>query len=272
VFVVFLAAAAAAAATPPKATPIDIGSWFTGDDYPAEAAQLGVQGDVRFEVDVDENGKATACRITQSSKSPILDKATCDIILAKAKFKPAMQQGRPVAGRYSNRTSWLLQGGARNGYLALTLDYSKDPAHPTCTVISKGLPAGPSCADTLQRFGADGERAHVPKLIFLMSFSTQGEQPYRGDPAWGPRAAFFAIDLYPVKGSLKPACVLVASEGPGIGGDPCAPYADGSALTDAEKRRPEARIEQSIFGLVLPASGQGRCKDGESDAEARSCV
>src|SRR5437588_8827816 len=105
--VAFLAAAIVVPVPQPK--PIDRASWFKASDYPTDAARQRIQGSVGFEIDVDANGNAGECRITKSSGQPVLDKATCDIVRARAHFDPAHDKGgKPVAGRYSTNTVWLL--------------------------------------------------------------------------------------------------------------------------------------------------------------------
>src|SRR4051812_47527496 len=116
--VAFLTAAAATAAVP-QATPIDRASWFKESDYPFEAMKNGTQGSVIFEVDVDISGNPTECRVTKSSGQPLLDKATCDVVRARAHFTPAQgADGKPVASRYSTTTVWKL-GGTGTYYRAL---------------------------------------------------------------------------------------------------------------------------------------------------------
>lgn len=110
-FVAFLWAAATAL---PTATAIDPASWFSPDNYPSEAAKKGIQGSVAFEVDVDASGRPTACRVTVSSGSEILDEATCNLVLIQGRFIPAKgADGRSVPGHYSNRATWVLQGPAK---------------------------------------------------------------------------------------------------------------------------------------------------------------
>ncbi len=209
---------AAAALNPPKATAIDPASWFSPDDYPKEAAKGGIEGDSAFEADVDAHGKPTACRITHSSGSPILDQKTCDIVVKKGQFKPAISHGKSVAGRYSQTARWRLEGmkGDASGYVAAVIDYSKDPGDPTCSVVSSGLSAGPTCQEALRKYGADGSAQKLAKLVALMSVTTGNGKPYRGEPDWGPRVAFVAIDLYPSKEGAKAACAVVAKEGGGL--------------------------------------------------------
>lgn len=109
----FIAFVLAAAMQLPTATAIDPGSWFSPNNYPPEALKKGIQGSVTFDANVDANGKATACRVTISSGSDMLDQATCNLVLSQGRFIPAAgADGRPVAGHYSNRAVWMLQGPA----------------------------------------------------------------------------------------------------------------------------------------------------------------
>lgn len=89
--------------------PISPGSWVTNDDYPAEAIRNQQQGTTGFRLEVDEKGVVTACTVTSSSGSQILDDATCALLKARAKFGHAEDgQGRPIPAVYSNRFRWIL--------------------------------------------------------------------------------------------------------------------------------------------------------------------
>jgi TonB family protein len=270
----FLAAAAAAASIP-RASPVDLGSWFKADDYPAEAMKHNVEGSVTFEVEVDASGKPTACRIAKSSKSAILDQATCDIVMKRAQFKPAMRHGKAVAGRYSNRSIWKLGGDVNtaDGWFAALLDFSKDAAHPTCSIESKDLSVGLTCEEAVRKFGSAGMEKKVTKLVVMMSFTSGGAQPFPGKPEWGRRVSFIAFELSPPKQGTKPACITVAEQGY-LPGDPCAQFANGLTLFDSDKQSTgKAHIELSRFEVARPAALPNlRCKRGESEAEARGCV
>lgn len=264
--------AAAAAASVPQATPIDIGSWFSSDDYPAEALKKGVQGKVTFEVDVDPEGKPTACRVSQSSGSPILDKATCDLVLSKGKFQPATLGGKPVAGTFSKSTFWRLAEGVPggSGYAATIIDFSSDP--PTCTIDSKGNMRGPTCEQSLKDLGPISGRLRPNKVVLLISASSGDETPYRGQSEWGPRVSFVATDLYAVKNSGQVACKLVASEGIS-GANPCEKYPDANSLSEEQKRNAtRLHLQESLFVVMRPESSQRKCKGGESAAEILGCV
>jgi TonB family protein len=119
----FIAFLVLAAATVAKASAIDPGSWFSPSNYPTEALKKGIEGSVSFEVDVDPEGKPTACRVRVSSGYQLLDQATCDIVESKGRFIPATgPDGRPVAGHYGNRAIWRMQPVATGGPTATAID------------------------------------------------------------------------------------------------------------------------------------------------------
>lgn len=101
---------AAAAVTPSAPTPLTpIGSIITPSDYPAGAMQHGVTGRVGFRLRVDTTGKPDGCVVWQTSGSTELDNATCDVMLARARFKPALgPSGEPVRGDFQARLAWTL--------------------------------------------------------------------------------------------------------------------------------------------------------------------
>lgn len=270
-----LAFLAAAAAALPTAEPLNKGSWFSADDYPAEAMKNHVEGDTTFEVDVNVDGKPTRCRVAKSSGSATLDQATCGVVLRRAQFKPAMHHGRAVVGRYSDRASWRVQDVfAGSGWVATVLDF-KDPAHPTCSIEgSNGDPGGLPCKEALAKFSSRAAEDNVTKLALVASFTTGDKPPFAGKPEWGRRVAFAAFELFPPKSGSKPACITVAEEGDLLKGNSCAQYEDGSTLSDAEKRNMnKAHIEQSLFEVErAPAESQVKCKGTGSAAEAKGCV
>jgi TonB family protein len=267
----FLAFLATAATTPPAATAIDPASWFSPDDYPLEAQIAGIEGQSGFEVDVDAQGRPTACRITSPSGSTALDKATCNIVLERGQFKPAMSHGHPVAGHYSQSAKWRLEGSLANGYAAVIIDFSKDPDHPSCSVVTRGFSAGSLCDGALKQFSSGHAATRPTKAIALISIATGSREPYRGEPGWGKRLSFTAIDLYSAKTRPKPACAVVAKEGAQPGANPCAAYSDAAALSDADKNSAtKTRVERSIFLISSETPTVGKCKDGESEAD--SCI
>ena len=83
---------------------------ITADDYPVAAMDNDQQGAVVASVEVSVAGRVTACTITDSSGWPILDAATCRIIRARARFRPALdERGNPVPGQWTQRVRWEMQ-------------------------------------------------------------------------------------------------------------------------------------------------------------------
>jgi TonB family protein len=100
-FLLFLAQAAVspqASAPPPNAsqasrpTPI-----FTMDDYPLAAIRNHWEGTAIAELTVNKEGRVSACKIVWTTGHKVLDNATCDLLMRRAKFTPATdKQGNPT--------------------------------------------------------------------------------------------------------------------------------------------------------------------------------
>lgn len=77
--------------------------------YPDEAHDLGQEGLVVASVIVSAEGRVTACTVKESSGSPSLDKATCDIALKRVKYTPAKDDsGSPIESTTTFRINWKL--------------------------------------------------------------------------------------------------------------------------------------------------------------------
>ena len=85
---------------------------FSETDYPPLALALKQEGAVRTELTVGVDGRVKACRILESSNSFSLDTATCDILIARATFKPAKDAaGNPIESQFvTPRIVWQLYG------------------------------------------------------------------------------------------------------------------------------------------------------------------
>ena len=62
---------------------------FSLDDYPPEAVRQHWEGTVIAQVTVNAQGVPTSCHIAKSSGHAMLDEATCNVIMQRAKFKPS---------------------------------------------------------------------------------------------------------------------------------------------------------------------------------------
>ena len=66
-------------------------------DYPAASFRLREEGVVTIHYVVQTNGSIDDCRIVKTSGIPLLDIAACLTATKRWKFKPATQNGKPVA-------------------------------------------------------------------------------------------------------------------------------------------------------------------------------
>jgi protein TonB len=89
----------------PKGNP---GNWATTNDYPSRALREEREGTTGFRVSVGPDGRVTDCQITSSSGHADLDQATCDNVRRRARFTPAVENGQPTSGSYSNRVRWVI--------------------------------------------------------------------------------------------------------------------------------------------------------------------
>lgn len=87
----------------------EVTTWISEADYPLAALEKGEQGAVRFQLEVDAEGRPGNCTITESSGSATLDAATCKMMLERARFSPARdEQGQAVRDTFSSRVLWKL--------------------------------------------------------------------------------------------------------------------------------------------------------------------
>ncbi|MDE2172112.1 MAG: energy transducer TonB, partial [Sphingomonadales bacterium] len=87
----------------------DPGSWVTSEDYPSAPLREGAQGTTGFRITIDTSGKVAGCEITSSSGNDQLDKATCQYLTRRARFKPAQDSdGHPMMGSYASRVKWVV--------------------------------------------------------------------------------------------------------------------------------------------------------------------
>lgn len=123
---------AAKEAVPVSVTAAPMGSpasWLNPNDYPAAAMRYAMTGITAFTLTVDATGKPSRCDIIQSSGFDILDAATCQRLIANARFAPPRNRaGKPVEGTYNGRVRWALPEGATHpvsetfGSMLLSID------------------------------------------------------------------------------------------------------------------------------------------------------
>lgn len=84
---------------------------FSPDDYPAAAMRGDDEGPVRYRLEIGPDGRVSTCAITASSGSTALDSATCRILRARARFRPARDgAGNPVPDAREGEVTWRMEG------------------------------------------------------------------------------------------------------------------------------------------------------------------
>ena len=76
------------------------------NDYPRDSLILHESGDVTVTYLVSESGSVTACAIILSSGSPRLDAAACAMVRRRWRYKPATEDGKPVAIQYISKITF----------------------------------------------------------------------------------------------------------------------------------------------------------------------
>ena len=84
---------------------------FIFSKYPPRALSAGEQGVVRFRAKVDPRGNVLQCDVTGGSGHPLLDAETCELIVAHARFSPALDsQGVARASLHDGTVKWQIPG------------------------------------------------------------------------------------------------------------------------------------------------------------------
>jgi TonB family protein len=83
--------------------------WILPEDYPRASVREGEQGRVGVLVEVSAEGRATSCKVRQSSGFVRLDRATCAAMLIRARFQPATDLiGQPQASTMAFPVNWKM--------------------------------------------------------------------------------------------------------------------------------------------------------------------
>ncbi|MBC7522459.1 MAG: energy transducer TonB [Sandarakinorhabdus sp.] len=138
VAIVVFAPLVLAAASPPTWGP----RWAISiDDYPPSAFRARREGTARFEVAVDETGAPAKCTIIKSSGHQKLDDRTCELVMKRAKFKPARDDaGNAVPGTFRHLVLWHVASTPQSlpayaGY-GVTVAFDSAGAVTSCKVAS----------------------------------------------------------------------------------------------------------------------------------------
>jgi protein TonB len=80
-------------------------------DAPQAMRDAAFEGTTRAELTVGSNGRVSACRISRSSGSRVLDDLTCQLILQRFRFRPERDaSGRAIASAETYDHEWSITG------------------------------------------------------------------------------------------------------------------------------------------------------------------
>jgi hypothetical protein len=106
--------------------------WVRTSDYPEEALKKNQLGLVAFALEVDSDGRASACHIRQTTGFWALDNRTCSLLIERARFRP----NQP--GIYYGRFMWQNPRVTEEGWEAI-VDQVGLPVR--AKIMVKSLPA-----------------------------------------------------------------------------------------------------------------------------------
>lgn len=87
-----------------------LASYFSPNDYPAQALHEGAGGATRVAMMVDETGALKECMVEETSGIASLDAVTCGLLIQRAKFNPARDAaGKPLRSVSTSRIRWVTE-------------------------------------------------------------------------------------------------------------------------------------------------------------------
>jgi hypothetical protein len=95
-----------------RPTPTDEpAKWLRSSDFPMGSAMGGHNGIVQFRLDVDTEGKLSACHVLYRTEPDDFADLTCRALTKRVRFDPALDAaGTPVRSFYVNKVLWLAPG------------------------------------------------------------------------------------------------------------------------------------------------------------------
>lgn len=101
-------AAQTAIVTPSKGNVL---TFFKSSDYPRDALSENLGGITRVTFWIGADGKASGCKVVETSGSTSLDATTCAVIDSRAKLTPAIDRsGNPVVSLSFAEVNWVVPG------------------------------------------------------------------------------------------------------------------------------------------------------------------
>ncbi len=92
---------------PKPSHPRGVPGFFSHNDYPLQALRSGHSGATVVRLDITPEGRVAQCSLLQSSGHRSLDEQTCDVILRRGRFHPALDStGAPTTAPLVARVQW----------------------------------------------------------------------------------------------------------------------------------------------------------------------
>lgn len=258
---VSIPSAAAAADTPPSPQPGN--PTFT---YPEDARSQGVTGDVRYSIDVDEKGAATAVRVTSVPEDGLGFESAVEPVLRQWRFAPATADGKPVAGTYDGTISFRLfpadereiaslvsrvvaawNAGAADSVVAQIA--ATDPADPVAALVR---PLDAERVWVTEQLTHPAPLAPVPRNVqFLSSTTASAEIPRAEGAAGDPVTALFAkrlggwalvrMSAFTKKFEIPPGAMRVGVQG----------IKEPRKIKDKRPKYPDDAMQARVQGTVI---------------------
>lgn len=176
-----------------------LASLFSDADYPTSALLNGAEGTVIFRLEIDAAGAPSGCVVEESSGDPVLDSRTCEIVMERARYRPARNRaGRPVRDFHRARVTWRLADDAASirslPNRTVTSIHIAEDGQASCRIVRPGSPppppAGSQCNSfvteavaALRRLGREAEAS------LLLEVAEPGTPPLDLDSSYGDLAA-----------------------------------------------------------------------------------
>ena len=78
-------------------------------DYPREAIRRNIQGRVVVRIDVNAEGRPTACAPVASSHTAVIDAAACHAAMSRGRFRPGLDaNGAPTASQIVTTVTFFI--------------------------------------------------------------------------------------------------------------------------------------------------------------------
>ncbi|MEM7664709.1 MAG: TonB family protein [Pseudomonadota bacterium] len=136
-------------------------------DYPGEAWIAGDAGVVSYSVRVSPDGKPFDCTVLESSGSAALDAKTCEIVMERGDFEPALDNdGNAIEGIFREMHRWVKREPEFPGTLQVSVRFILDENGLTqnCEILEMSGAMSDSMRRSLEREPCPGMARPAPGL------------------------------------------------------------------------------------------------------------